>query len=131
MAGTRRARTRRVGRIASGAASAFAAVGMTRLPAAILLMLAVCGGASASGADFTASSYSTASITTAADFNTVTVSVTDPGTPLTGAVSLAATASSQRGITSVKLQYAATGTTDWVDVCTATVAPYSCPLDTT
>src|SRR4051794_34530495 len=131
MAGTRRARTRRVGRIGSGAASAFAAVGMTRLAAAILLMLAVCGSAGASGADFTASSYSTASITTAADFNTVVVNLSNPGSPLSGTVALNATATSDRGVAWVQIQYAPTGTSDWVDICTSTSAPYGCSLDTT
>jgi chitinase len=104
---------------------------VTRLALLFLVGLAFAGGAGASGADFTASSSSTATISTAADFNTVTVSLTDPGTPLIGTVSLTATATSQRGIASVKLQYAPTGTPDWVDVCTATVAPYTCSLDTT
>ncbi len=131
MAGTRRARTRRVGRIASGAASAFAAVGMTRLAAILLLMLAVGGNAGASGANFTASSYSTAAITTAADFNTVVVNLASPGSPLTGTVALNATATSDRGVASVQIQYAPTGTSDWVDICTDTSAPYSCSLDTT
>jgi chitinase len=104
---------------------------VTRLVLIVLVVLAFAGGAGASGADFTASSYSTATMSTAADFNTVAVSLTDPGTPLTGTVSLSATASSQRGIASVKLQYAPTGTTDWVDICTDAVAPYGCSLDTT
>jgi chitinase len=126
MAGNRRKSVRRVGRFASGAAFAFP------LAAALLVVaLALAGGATSSGADFTASSAATASITTAADFNTVTVSLTDPGTPLTGTISLAATASSQRGIATVKVQYAPTGTTDWVDVCTNSAAPYTCSLDTT
>ena len=104
---------------------------MTRLALIVLAVLALAGGAGASGADFTASSYSTATVSAAADFNTVTVSLTDPGTPLINTVSLSATASSQRGVASVKVQYAPTGTTDWVDICTDNVAPYSCSLDTT
>jgi len=104
---------------------------VTRLAAIALLVLAVGGSAGASGADFTASSYSTASLTTAADFNTVVVSLTNPGSPLTGTVTLNAPATSDRGIASVAIQYAPTGTSDWVDVCTDDSAPYSCPLDTT
>ena len=104
---------------------------MTRLAAIILLVLAVGGSAGASGADFTASSYSTASITTAADFNTVVVSLANPGSPLAGTAGLSATATSDRGIASVKLQYAPTGTSDWIDICTAGSAPYGCSLDTT
>src|SRR4051812_50139038 len=96
MAGTRRARTRRVGRIASGAASAFTAVGMTRLAAMVLLMLAVGGSAGASGADFTASSYSTASITAAADFNTGVVKLSQPRSPPARTVPLHPTPTSGR-----------------------------------
>src|SRR5262245_3926141 len=103
MAGTRRATAGGAGRIASGI---------------VLLALAVGGSAGASGADFTASSYSTASLTTAADFNTVVVGLTNPGSPLTGTVALNATATSDRGVASVKVQYAPTGTGDWGDVCT-------------
>jgi hypothetical protein len=104
---------------------------MTRLLAIALLVLAVGGSAGASGADFTASSYSTASLTTAADFNTVVVNLTNPGSPLAGTVVLNAAATSDRGIASVQIQYAPTATSDWVDVCTDNSAPYSCSLDTT
>jgi hypothetical protein len=104
---------------------------VSRAALIVLVALALAGGASASGADFTASSASTASISAAADFNTVAVSLTDPGTPLINSVSLSATASSQRGISTVKFQYAPTGTTDWVDICTQGVAPYTCSWDTT
>lgn len=103
---------------------------MSRLVLLGLMLLALAGGATASGADFTASSSSTGSFTAAADFNTVAVSLTNPGTPLTGTVSLSATASSDRGIASVVMQYAPTGTTDWVTICTDTVAPYTCSWNT-
>jgi hypothetical protein len=95
-----------------------------------LLLLALAGGATASGADFTASSSSTGSFTAAADFNTVVVSLTNPGTPLTGTVGLSASATSDRGIASVVMQYAPTGTTDWVTICTDNVAPYTCSWNT-
>jgi chitinase len=104
---------------------------VTRVVLIVLIALAVAGTTGASGADFTASSNSTATIATAADFNTVTVGLTDPGTPLTGTVTLNATASSARGMGSVNLQYAPTGTTDWVDICTDNSAPYSCSWNTT
>jgi chitinase len=103
---------------------------VSRLALVVGIVLAAGGNAGASGADFTASSSSTATIATAADFNTVTVSLTDPGTPLTGTVALSATASSSRGMASVRLQYAPTGTTDWVDICTDNSAPYSCSWNT-
>ncbi|WP_148575210.1 Ig-like domain-containing protein [Nocardioides caldifontis] len=64
--------------------------------------------------------------------NTVSsVSVTDPGSNLRGTVTVAANASSTAGVTSVRLQQAATGTTGWVDICADTTAPYSCTWDTT
>ena len=64
--------------------------------------------------------------------NTVSaVSVEDPGTYLSGAVTVIASASSTAGVTSVRVQRAASGTTGWVDLCTDTTAPYSCLWDTT
>jgi hypothetical protein len=104
---------------------------VSRLVLTALVLLALAGGATASGADFTASSASTGSFAAAADFNTVAVTLTNPGTPLTGTVSLSATASSNRGIASVVMQAAPAGTSDWVTVCTDTVAPYTCAWDTT
>jgi chitinase len=103
---------------------------VSRLVLLALMLLALAGGATASGADFTASSSSTGSFTAAADFNTVVVSLTNPGTPLMGTVSLTATATSDRGIASVVMQAAPTGTTDWVTICTDNVAPYACSWNT-
>jgi hypothetical protein len=89
-------------------------------------------GVRSSGATFVAATANpSASFSTAADFNTVAVALTDPGSPLRGTVTLAATAASDRGIASVKLQTAPAGTSTWTDVCTDTVAPYSCAFDTT
>jgi hypothetical protein len=86
---------------------------VTRLVLALLAALAVGGGVGASGADFTASSSSPGStFATAADFNTVAVSVSAPAGTLTGTPTVSATATSDRGIASVKLQYAPTGTGD-------------------
>jgi chitinase len=93
---------------------------MTRALLALLATLALGGGVAASGADFTASSSSPGStFATAADFNTVAVSISAPAGPLTGAPTVSATATSDRGIASVRLQYAPTGTTDWAEICTA------------
>jgi Big-like domain-containing protein len=103
---------------------------VSRLALLGLMLLALAGGATASGADFTASSSSTGSFTAAADFNTVVVSLTNPGTPLTGTVALSATATSDRGVASVVFQAAPTGTSDWVTICTDTVAPYTCAWNT-
>jgi chitinase len=101
---------------------------------ALLVLLAVLGaatgGVASSGADFTARSTSPTTITAAADFNTVAVSLDAVGSPLTGNVALSATASSNRGIADVKFQYAPEGTTDWVDVCTDSTSSYGCTWNT-
>lgn len=103
---------------------------MSRLALTVLLVLALAGSVTASGADFTATSSSTSSFAAAADFNTVAVSLTNPGTPLTGTVGLTASASSDRGVASVVFQAAPANTTDWVTLCTDTVAPYTCSWNT-
>ena len=59
------------------------------------------------------------------------VSMDDPGPFVSGTVSLTANATSTSGVASVRVQYAATGSTTWNDVCTDTSAPYSCAWDTT
>lgn len=102
---------------------------------AVLILLAAlalaAGGATASGADFTATSASPGNtFAAAADFNTVAVSLADPGATLVGTVGLTATASSDRGIASLQLQAAPAGTTDWVGICTDVVAPYACSWNT-
>jgi chitinase len=104
---------------------------MSRLALALLAVLALSGGVAASGADFTATSSSPTTITAAADFNTVAVSLDDPGATLVGSVALHATASSNRGIASVRIQQAPAGTSDWVDICLDTTAPYDCSWATT
>lgn len=61
-----------------------------------------------------------------------TVSMTDPGTPLSGTVTLAATAAdAHSGVARVTIQYAATGSSTWQDACTLTTPPYSCRFATT
>lgn len=61
-----------------------------------------------------------------------TVAMSDPGSPLSGTVTIAATASdADSGVSSVALQYALTGTSTWTTACTVTVPPYSCRLNTT
>ena len=84
-----------------------------------------------SSASFVASSTNAAStFATAADFNTVAVALTDPGTPLQGSVALTATASSARGIQRVRFQVSPAGAGAWADACEATSAPYTCAWDT-
>lgn len=59
------------------------------------------------------------------------VSVNDPGAYLRGTVSINANANASVGVVSIKLQRQTTGSSTWVDLCTDTTAPYSCPWDTT
>ncbi len=60
-----------------------------------------------------------------------TVTMSDPGSPLRGSVTFAATASDAgSGIATVSVQYAATGTSTWTELCADTSAPYSCAFDT-
>jgi chitinase len=105
---------------------------MRRSLALLALVLLVAGfGITASGADFTSGSASPAnSFSAAADFNTVAVTATDPGANLRGTVTLAATATSERGISSVQYQTAPAGTSTWTDACVASSAPFSCGFDT-
>ena len=67
------------------------------------------------------------------DVSAPTGSVTDPGSVLSGTVSLAATADdgSGSGVASVELQAAAHGTSTWQSLGTATTAPYSVSANTT
>jgi chitinase len=101
--------------------------------ALLALVLLVAGvGIKASGADFTAASASPGnSFATAADFNTVAVTLTDPGATLHGSVALAATATSERGIATVRYQTSPAGAGTWTDACVASSAPFSCSFDTT
>jgi chitinase len=86
----------------------------------------------ASSATFVAASANPGTtLSTAADFNTVAVALTDPGSPLRGTVALAATAASDRGLASVRFQSAPAGSSTWTDICTDTVAPFTCAFDTT
>jgi hypothetical protein len=59
------------------------------------------------------------------------VAITDPGSPLRGAITFGATATDAgSGVASVRIQYAPAGTSTWTTACTATTAPYSCSFDT-
>lgn len=64
--------------------------------------------------------------------NTVSsISLEDPGAYLHGTVALTANASSGAGVSSVTIQRVPAGKSTWTDVCRLTVAPYSCPFNTT
>jgi Bacterial Ig domain/Bacterial Ig-like domain (group 3) len=103
-----------------------------RVLAALMLVAALLpAGVSRSGATFVAATANPgASFTAAPDFNTVAVSLANPGSPLRGSVLVSATAASDRGIASVVLQSAPAGTSNWTTACTKTVAPYTCTFDT-
>jgi chitinase len=61
-----------------------------------------------------------------------TASLTDPGSPLRGTVTLNATGTDGgSGVLNVKIQYAPTGTSTWTDICTDASSPYSCSWVTT
>ncbi|HEY3070903.1 MAG TPA: Ig-like domain-containing protein [Gaiellaceae bacterium] len=60
-----------------------------------------------------------------------TASLTDPGTPLRGTVTLDAGASDASGILNVKIQRSPAGAGGWTDICTDSTSPYSCSFDTT
>lgn len=61
-----------------------------------------------------------------------TVTMNDPGTPLRGTSTFAATAAdAHSGTDHVQIQYARTGTSTWAQLCSITEAPYSCRFNTT
>jgi chitinase len=97
---------------------------------AVAAVLAAGTGLTASGADFVPASSSPGNaFAAAADFNTVAVSMDDPGTPRSGVVPLSATATSERGIDRVRFQTSPTGAGTWTDACEDTSAPYACDWD--
>lgn len=82
--------------------------------------------------DEVGNSTTSSAITNRVVDNTVSaVSMVDPGAYLSGTVNLSAVPSSTAGVTSVRIQYAAGGTTGWTDVCTDPTSPYTCDWNTT
>lgn len=97
-----------------------------------LVAVATLPGTPWSGADFTAGTASPSNTFAAAtDFNTVAVTMTDPGTPLKGTVALQATASTERGVASVRYESSPAGANTWTTACQGTSAPYGCDWNTT
>ena len=97
----------------------------------ILLAVLLPAGVRTSQAAFVAQTANPGSaFSAAASFNTVSVALTNPGTPLRGNVTLTATAASDRGITAVVFQTSPAGAGTWTAACTATTAPFSCTWDT-
>ena len=61
-----------------------------------------------------------------------TITMNDPGTPLSGTRTFTAAASdAHSGVAQVLIQYLRSGTSTWNTVCTVATAPYSCLFDTT
>ncbi len=60
-----------------------------------------------------------------------TVTLTDPGSPLRGSVTVNATATDGVGVTSVTIQRAPAGTSTWTTICTDNTTAYSCAWATT
>lgn len=76
-------------------------------------------------------STTSAAVTNRVVDNTVSsVSLADPGTYLSGSVTLTADANAPAGATSVRIQRAPAGGSTWTDVCSTSVAPYTCVFDT-
>ena len=76
--------------------------------------------------------YSAIETDVVADNTAPTVTMTDPGTPLSGTQTFAATASdADSGLAQVVLQYAVSGSSSYATLCTITDAPYTCRYDTT
>jgi hypothetical protein len=59
------------------------------------------------------------------------VALTDPGSPLAGSVTLAATATDPAGVTSVVFERKPTSGATWTTICTDATTPYSCAWATT
>src|SRR6478735_1279891 len=101
------------------------------LVVATLLGAVAVTGTQFSTAAYTATSAAPVSVTAANDWTPPTVAMTDPGSPLSGTVTLGATASDARSsVASVVIQRA-DGSGTWTAVCTDNVAPYSCSWVTT
>lgn len=101
--------------------------------AGTLAAVALIGAPVFSTAAFTARTTNpTSTVAAAADWTPPTVSMVNPGSPLTGTVSLTATAADgESGIARVVIQQQVTNAATWTPVCTATVAPYTCSWNTT
>jgi Big-like domain-containing protein len=66
-----------------------------------------------------------------ADNRAPTATMVDPGSPLSGVVTLIAEASdADSGVAAVTIQRSPAGKASWSDICTVTAAPYSCRFDT-
>jgi len=84
------------------------------------------GGAQVESVDSTESPAATAD-----GISPGSVTLTDPGSPLRGSVTVSGTAADAgSGVASLRVQYAVPGGSTWTTGCIATTAPYSCSLAT-
>ncbi|MFC5177478.1 Ig-like domain-containing protein [Nocardioides taihuensis] len=103
----------------------------------LVLALAVLLGATAfssvhfSSATWTAQSSTGVSVGSARDWTPPTVTVDDPGSGVSGTVTVTATATDDTtGVASVVLAVASAGSGSWSTLCTDTTAPWACVWDT-
>ena len=102
------------------------------LAVAMLLGAVAVSGMQFSTAAYTATSAAPVTVTAANDWTPPTVTMTDPGSPLSGTVTLGATAADARSsVASVVIQRAPIASGTWTTICTDDVAPYSCSWVTT
>ena len=101
--------------------------------AALALVVSVVVGVQVSGATFTGTSTTQVAVNALNDWAPPTVSVTNPGASVSGTptIQVSAVDSPGSGVASVKLQYSVADQGTWIDLCTDTSAPYSCPWNTT
>jgi chitinase len=78
-----------------------------------------------------ATNSTTASPNSRVDNYFPTVSINDPGPVVSGTEIFSAVAADGGGIASVQLQYKPIASGTWTTLCTPTVAPYQCSIDTT
>jgi hypothetical protein len=77
------------------------------------------------------STTTTPTATTRLDNTAPAATLTDPGTPLSGSITLTATATDAgSGVANVRFEAAPAGTSSWTALCTAAGSPYTCALNT-
>lgn len=101
------------------------------LAVAAVAALVLFGMPGVSGATFSSTSSSTATITAANDWTAPSVSVRNPGASVRDTATITADATdAQSGIASVTVQYFAPGASTWTTICTVSASPYSCAWNT-
>jgi hypothetical protein len=106
----------------------------TRLTSLVVLAAAAAvATTNLSQATFTSATTSAAStVSAAADWTAPQVTLTDPGSPLSGTVVLEASATDPEGSpTTIRLDISSAGSGQWSELCTSSTSPASCSWDTT